>query len=355
MSLASGLAQGPRARPELAETAVAAALEKAGLERANGLLLFLSPEFAADPAPALLAAARRASCMSVLGCTAPGLLTEEDWVLDAPAAAALVLGGPLGFRPAAPGESRLSLCAPSTFATDWLDQGGPRFGAVSGDATGSGPYRLWQNGRTVPQGRVEVGLNGCTVRIAVSQGARPLCEPLPIAARGYDVLEVDGEGALPHLARAIPPPLLVNERLPLHSLMAGLAGGGDALSTGRYRLVPIVSADPARQSVTLSIPPEAGERLFWALRDPEAAAADMTVALARLPAEPAPLGALLFPCMGRGPTFYGGLDRDLQLLRERHPGLPIIGFYGNGEIAPVDGRNRLLQYSTVTGLLFPHV
>jgi small ligand-binding sensory domain FIST len=63
-----------------------------------------------------------------------------------------------------------------------------------------------------------------------------------------------------------------------------------------------------------------------------------------------PCFGLMFPCMGRGPMFYGGEDRDQKILAERYPGLPFIGFYGNGEIAHFDGANRLLQYSTVLAL-----
>ncbi|MCR4302539.1 MAG: FIST C-terminal domain-containing protein, partial [Sulfuricaulis sp.] len=57
-----------------------------------------------------------------------------------------------------------------------------------------------------------------------------------------------------------------------------------------------------------------------------------------------------FPCMGRGPNFFGNRDRDLDALRSRFPGLPIIGMYGNGEIGPLDGANHLFQYSAVLGL-----
>jgi small ligand-binding sensory domain FIST len=37
-------------------------------------------------------------------------------------------------------------------------------------------------------------------------------------------------------------------------------------------------------------------------------------------------------------------------LKKRYPGMPLIGFYGNGEIAQVNGQNQLLQYSAVLGL-----
>jgi small ligand-binding sensory domain FIST len=60
--------------------------------------------------------------------------------------------------------------------------------------------------------------------------------------------------------------------------------------------------------------------------------------------------AMLFPCMGRGPHFYGNRDRDLEILQAAYPGLPTIGFYGNGEIGPLETDNHLFQYSTILGL-----
>ena len=59
---------------------------------------------------------------------------------------------------------------------------------------------------------------------------------------------------------------------------------------------------------------------------------------------------LLFSCISRGTYFYGGMGRDLELLRKQFPQMPLIGFYGNGEIAPMNGVNELLQYSAVLGL-----
>jgi len=64
----------------------------------------------------------------------------------------------------------------------------------------------------------------------------------------------------------------------------------------------------------------------------------------------APEFALLFPCMGRGPNFYGNRDRDLEVLKSQFPGIPVIGFYGNGELGPMDRDNHLYQYSAVLGL-----
>jgi small ligand-binding sensory domain FIST len=58
--------------------------------------------------------------------------------------------------------------------------------------------------------------------------------------------------------------------------------------------------------------------------------------------------ALFFSCIGRGPYFYDGEDRDLMALTERYPGLPVIGGYGTGQIAFRDKTSRQMQNSVVT-------
>jgi len=57
----------------------------------------------------------------------------------------------------------------------------------------------------------------------------------------------------------------------------------------------------------------------------------------------------MFSCIGRGPYFYGGEDRDLQALTSRFPGLPVLGLYGSNQIAPLNG-GRLLHNGVVTAL-----
>jgi small ligand-binding sensory domain FIST len=63
-----------------------------------------------------------------------------------------------------------------------------------------------------------------------------------------------------------------------------------------------------------------------------------------------PAFACMFSCLARGPYYYGGNDEDLSLLKSQFPDMPIIGFYGNGQIAPIMGKNTLLQHSIVLAL-----
>ena len=58
---------------------------------------------------------------------------------------------------------------------------------------------------------------------------------------------------------------------------------------------------------------------------------------------------LLFSCLGRGP-FYDGIYHDLKVITQQLPNMPLLGFYGNGEIASIGGETKLLPYSAVLSL-----
>lgn len=358
MTAATALVRGEAPYPELAREAVEQALDKAGLRYANAVLLYLSADFSRDTQLAVQQAARGAGCLQVAGCTCTGMFTETGWVLEETAAAAMVFGGDVFLKQARPGEEPLlSLSVPGALDLAWLECEEARYGAVASDADGNGPYRVWSNGRVQGNGRCGLIFDGVRLRLGISQGARPLSEPMAITqVDGHDILTVADQPALANLAHHLPQLERELSRLPLHLFMAGITFGAPehALEEGRYHLLPLISANADDRSVTVPVLLSPGDRLFWALRQPPAAEQDMRLTLDRLGADTldTPEFGLLFSCQGRGAGFYGGDDRDLALLTERYPGLPLIGFYGNGEIAHLNGMNRLLQYSAVLGLAY---
>ncbi len=362
MKVATGLAQGYSADAHLAARAVAAAMAKADLAIAHSVLLFLTQEFARDPHPAILAASKAANCTQVMGVTAAGIFTDEDWILDSPAAVAMVLGDGVWLEPRSAGSHEdqvLSLAAPPSLDVAWLSQPGLRFGGVSGDSTGRGPFKVWGSGKIASGGRCDAIIRGAHGAIDVSQGIRALGAPAEVTAvNGHDLLALGTQRALDVLSQELPLEVRELERIPLHLLMAGVVFGepATAVADGRFRLTPIIAANADDQSVTLSTRLHPGERLFWAVRQPAAAEHSMRGMLDRLAGRvETPRFGLFFPCMGRGPYFYGGVDRDLELVKERFPGMPVIGFYGNGEIGPLQGLSQLFQYSAVLGLFSEHV
>jgi len=63
-----------------------------------------------------------------------------------------------------------------------------------------------------------------------------------------------------------------------------------------------------------------------------------------------PLGALLFSCCGRGRGLFGLPHHDISILRERMGEIPMAGFFAQGEIGPVGGRNFLHGYTASVAL-----
>ncbi len=340
------------------EAAVREALEKAAVDHANAVLLFLTPEYASDPSAALRAAARAAGCTQVVGCTGAGLFTDQEWVLDSPAAAAMVLGGHVTLEPPQRYEedqTLVSLTTPAAVSADWLDLPVRRIGAVSTDLAGHGPFLVWRGSRVCAEGRTDVIVRGTDSSIVVAQGVRALTSPLEVAdVAGLDILRLGNYPALNVLFRSLPSTLRQMEQIPLHLVMCGITFGDPktAIQDGRFRLDYIVSANQQDRSITVSNPLPRGARLFWALRDKLAAERAMAESIAtahrRLGGDPD--FALMFPCISRGASFYGNRDRDIDQLKTRFPELPFIGFYGNGEIAPLSHGCHLFQYSTALGL-----
>ena len=386
MKVATGLAIGAQAKPELAAKAVELAMAKANIHAPSSVLLFLTSEFASDPQSAIKAAAKAASCTQIIGCSATGIFTEEDWVIDSPAAAAMVFSdlnfSHLNFshlnsshlsssHPKANESSNnllLTLTAPSAINTTWLNSNEPnqsvlRFGGVSGDATGHGSFSVWQNGKGNTQGYCEVTLNNVSSAVAATHGLKLLSLPRKITAcNGNDLLSVANIPALTSLNSAWQKHGSTWQKhdksttdLAYHQLMIVYAAKANQLERGEYNLASIIIANKDKDSITLTKPLQEGDWLSWAIRDIDAAQIDMvkTASALRRQLNAEPEFALLFSCLGRGPYFYNGTDQDLALLKTLFLKLPIIGFYGNGEIAPINGVNELLQNSAVLGL-FTH-
>lgn len=356
LRVATGLARGVTASPTLATEAVQRAMEKANIESAQCVLLYFTSEFAHAPQAAIRAASKAANCTQVIGCSAVGIFTEEDWVLDGAAVAALVLSQDIFTshpNQLVNSEYLLTLAAPSAMNASWLSSQQLRFGAISGDATGHGAFSVWQDGKGVSQGYCALGIQHAPVAVCASHGLKWLSSPRKVtSSQGFDLLSVANVTALQSLVAAYQPMSLNDDALPLHLLNIAYAPSAKDLASEQYQLASIVISNDNHQSLTLSQAIPNGYWMRWAIRDSACAQIDLrdaTKILAdKLPTAPA--FACIFSCMARGPYYYGGDDEDLNLLTAQLPNLPIIGFYGNGQIAPMMGKNTLLQHSIVLAL-----
>lgn len=364
MKVATSIALGRKADSALATQAVSQAMLKADLTIANSVLLLLTSEFANDPQPAIRAAAKAANCTQVIGCSATGIFTEEDWVLDSPAAAAMVFGGDISIQLASSKHSQqalLTLTAPNAINNTWLNDGNARYGGVSGDAIGQGPFSVWQNGKGDSTGRIEAFFTGVKLASKASHGLKMLTKPKKIQqANGYDIELLDNKAPYATLQKAWNTQNknkvhhkndVTNQPVPLYLVMAMYANSIEALNNGEFSQTNLISHDENTGSITLATPLQVGQFLSWGLRDQSVAEADLRLAAQHLTQELAAEAdfGLLFSCLGRGP-FYDGIDHDLKVITQQLPNMPLLGFYGNGEIASVGGKNQLLPYSAVLSL-----
>ena len=115
----------------------------------------------------------------------------------------------------------------------------------------------------------------------------------------------------------------------------------------------VIGADPDRGSVAIGASLQEGQVVQFHVRDADTSADDLRDALGAyaetargMPAE----GALLFSCTGRGRGLYGRPDHDTDLFRDLVGGLPLGGFFCNGEIGPVGGVTRLHSYTSSFGV-----
>lgn len=329
MNAGSGLACAARALPALAAEAVETALAAAGVSRAAQVVLFLTRDFDRQARAAVVAAARAAGTLQVAGCTVSGLFTEAGWSLEQPAAAALVLPASAPSRGATP---RISFTGHARLPGDWQSDA-PRAGLQEADAI------AWAAGRIAADHCAELALPGWRARPVHGAGLHPLGGKLTVdVCNAYELRRIGGldalgslRAALPETERAAPPwHRLALLRSPDRPGIAILAAGADG-------------------SLTLAEPLAAGETVCWALHDPAAAEREMRAALsAAVDAGRMPEFALSFSCIGRGPLFYGGEDRDLQAFRDLCPGVPLLGAYGTGQIVPRPDGNLMYHNSTLT-------
>lgn len=340
MPISTALIQDRKASPQMGVNAVNMALQKAGLKKADSVLVFLTGEFTYCLENTLTAIQEAAGTENVFGCTTVGVLTEHDWVIDGPAIAVMVFASRQGICTDRSKDETFALVAPSAINTLWLEGLKTCYGGVSGDFTGQGPYSVWSKGKIQENGRLEASWKGFNTQWHVSLGLETLTPELKITSVDeLDLLSVEQTAAALPLWHALREEDAVDHLPLVYALTAG------------EEPIPVLSVHLHNGRVTLARPLKPGQTIRWAIRTASAATQEIAQIIAEH-SQTEPQAILMIASASRGATLHDGRDAELDLIKQRWPGLPIIGFYGNGEITPYAGKNRILSTSTLIGLLF---
>lgn len=205
------------------------------------------------------------------------------------------------------------------------------------------------------EGGVALGFRGgVRIESLVSQGCRPIGEPLTITgADGNFVMTLGSRPAyqvLVEMVEALPEAL--RERA-AGNIFAGLAVSEyvDEFKTGDFLVRNLVGADPEQGVIAIGARPRVGQTLQFQLRDRHSADEELRhLTAAKAAAGVRPFASLLFACNGRGQHLFGQPSHDAQVLAERFGPRPSAGFFCNGEIGPVGGKNFVHGYTASVAL-----
>jgi small ligand-binding sensory domain FIST len=155
------------------------------------------------------------------------------------------------------------------------------------------------------------------------------------AAERNLILELDGVPPLEalfqdlHLARADGIDALYKALETLH--VALLVPNCD---TGDYLVRNLAGIDTESGVIAIGDRAEPGQKLFFARRDRPAAVSGLKAMARKVRARAGGMsGALYVSCCGRGPHLFTSAEEEIGLVQDALGGIPLAGFYANGEIA----------------------
>jgi len=380
----TGLAVGGTADNAALEASLEA-VERSGADRADLALVFVTGDAYPRAHEALHAVRRVTGARAVLGCSGSGILTERREVEDELAVAVLVvrceqlvatpfsfarqgerqdLGTELAQRigsTVAEGGCALVLpdalgCNPAALLAQLHEALGfvPVLGAV---AAGAPMFELY-NTEAAQGALVGVALSGLAPVIGVAQGCTPIGEPYVITHAEANVIQrIGSRPALEMLGEAIRALPDAEARIRQAGVFAGLAmdPAKSPLERGDFLVRNLVGADRASGALAVAEHVRVGQTLQFQIRDAQASREDLCGMLDEVAARLGgrrPAFGCYFDCAGRGRGLFGVSDHDVTLIRERLGEFPLVGFFGNGEFAPIGRRNFFHNYTGAL-VIFP--
>ncbi len=196
---------------------------------------------------------------------------------------------------------------------------------------------------------------GVSVRTIVSQGCRPIGEPLTITgARQNLLLSLGSKPAYAVLNHVFNGLTKQEKDRARNNLFAGLAMSEylEDYKRGHFLIRNILAADPEAGAVAIGAALRVGQTLQYQLRDRDSADEDLRELCHTVEEEGArPFASLLFSCNGRGVGLFGTPNHDAGVLTEIFGTHPSAGFFCHGEIGPVGTQNFLHGYTASAALL----
>ncbi len=227
----------------------------------------------------------------------------------------------------------------------------PLVGGLLSGGQQAGKHLIWINGVLIDEGALLAGLSGdFAVETMVAQGCRPIGQPMFVTACENNVVcELNHETPMKVLENLYFELSEQDQRLFRHSLFVGfeMSPFKDRLGRGDFLIRQVVGVDEdTGYIVTGGLAVEKGIVQFQ-LRDGLTAREDLLNMLSKLRTarSQAPIGSLVFSCLGRGRGLFGESNYESRVIASQFGKLPLAGMFSNGEVGPVNGESFVHGYT----------
>ncbi len=281
-------------------------------------------------------------------------------------------GWPDDLPPKWPTDSAMILLAdPFSFPADALlerlgetQPGVPILGGMASGAAAPGENRIFLKSDALgneafDSGAVAVLVDGDVhVRSIVSQGCRPIGRPMIVTRADGNVLyELGGRPAMTQLQELFNTLEPHEQQLVQRGVHLGLVTNEyqEGFKRGDFLVRNCLGADRTSGAIAIGDFVRVGQTVQFHVRDATTADEDLRELLATVakPNDDKSAGALLFTCNGRGTRLFPEPNHDAAALEQRLGKLPIAGFFAQGEIGPIGGRNFLHGFTASIALFGP--
>ena len=305
------------------------------LENATSLSLWAAKIPLAQITPMHLTYQRSAGTAAIVGWPEA---TDGDWPDDS---SLLLLGEPFGF--------------PIDVLLERFNEDRPGVRIAGGMASGAqvpGQSRLLLDDQTFEEGVVAIRVSGTPIRMLVSQGCRPIGEPMVITGAERNIIEsLGGRKALDviyDLFRTLP---TQEQRLFQNGLHVGrvINEYQEKFEYGDFLIRNVIGIDKEQKSISIGDYVRPGQTCQFHIRDDQSAGFEFAQILAKTVADRPFAAGLLFTCNGRGTHLFPEPHHDAQCIQSANISekdstaakVPLAGFFAAGEIGPVGNLNFL--------------
>ncbi len=225
--------------------------------------------------------------------------------------------------------------------------GAPLFGGMASGADEANVNRLFLKSKTIPYGAVGVLVRGGpSIRSVVSQGCRPIGTPFVVTkSEGNVVHALGGVAPMEKLQELLPSLDDADQQLLQNGLHLGIVMNEyqESFARGDFLITNVLGAREEDGSLAIGNSIRVGQTVQFHVRDAATADEDLTALLAKHRASqtnPA-RAALLFSCNGRGTNLFQEPNHDAATIQREIGPLPLAGFFAQGELGPVGGKNYI--------------